>query len=140
MTTRYYYSIPALAVCALFGGPLAAVAFAALEARALGRLGRDLPWLTAGVAAFLAAAVLADRSGFLDRALQNLGTQGVPVWEQVAYRLLALAYVAGYWWLHRGDRSQLAAGGVGPRPGYGAGVAALLTGLVAGTAILLALR
>jgi len=140
MTQRHYYSVPALAVSSLFGGPLAAVAFAALEARALGRLGRDLPWLAAGlVAVLLAASAAADR-GLLDGALRDLGTQHLSTWEHLAYRLLALAYCAGYWWLHRRERQALATAGVAPVPGYGAGVLALLIGLVAGTALLLALR
>ena len=41
MQDRRYYSVPAFAVSSLFGGPLSAVAFAAIEARALGRLQRD---------------------------------------------------------------------------------------------------
>jgi len=140
MTGRHYYSVPALAISALFGGPLSAVAFAAIEARALDRLRKDVAWLAAGVAAFLGAALLADRSGLLGHALEDLGTQHLPVWAQVSYRLLALVYVAGYLRLHRADRRGLAATGIGPLAGYGAGVIALLVGLVAGTAILLALR
>ena len=78
MTGRHYYSVPALAISALFGGPLSAVAFAAIEARALDRLRKDVAWLAAGVAAFLGAALLADRSGLLGHALEDLGTQHLP--------------------------------------------------------------
>ena len=72
MQGRRYYSAPAFAVSSLFGGPLSAVAFAAIEARALGRLRRDLPWLALGFAAVLAAALWAAGSGLLDPALRDL--------------------------------------------------------------------
>lgn len=140
MFQKQYYSVPALAVSSLFGGPISAVAFAAIEARALGRLQRDLPWLAGGLAAVLLAAMAAARWGLLDQALRNLGTFGLPTWEHVTYRLAALAYFAGYWWLHRGERNELAARGIAPIPGYAAGVVALLIGLVSGTVLLLALR
>jgi hypothetical protein len=139
-TTRRYYSMPALAIASLFGGPIAAVAFAAIEARALGRLERDLPWIIAGLAGIVVAAVAAASSGLLDAALVDLGTRHVPTWEHVAYRVLALAFVLGYWRLHRADRSELARAGVAPVPGYAAGLVALLIGLVGGTLLLLSLR
>lgn len=140
MNGRHYYSVPALAVSSLFGGPLAAVAFAAIEARALGRLGRDLPWIVGGLAAVIAAALLAASTGLLDDALTDLGTRRVPAWEQAAYRLAALGFFVGYWFLHRADRRELARAGVAPVPGYAAGLAALMIGLVGGTVLLLALR
>jgi hypothetical protein len=140
MQGRHYYSTPAFAVSSLFGGPLSAVAFAAIEARALGRLQRDLPWLALGLAAVLAAALAAANWGLLDTALRDLGTRAVPTWEHVAYRLVAFGYFLAYWWLHRHDRRELAAAGVPPVAGYAAGVVALLIGLVAGTMLLLALR
>ena len=140
MQDRHYYSAPAFAVSSLFGGPLSAVAFAAIEARALGRLQRDLPWLALGVAAVLVAALLAANWGLLDTALRDLGTRGVPTWEHVAYRLVAFGYFLAYWWLHRDERRALAAAGVPPVAGYAAGVVALLIGLVAGTVLLLVLR
>jgi energy-converting hydrogenase Eha subunit A len=140
MTARHYYSVPAFAICSLFGGPIAAVAFAAIEARALGRLRRELPWLVTGLVALVLAAALAARRGLLDRALSDLGTQHVPTWEHLAYRLTALGYFAGYWWLHRHERRALAAAGVAPLPGYAAGLVALMIGLVGGTVLLLALR
>lgn len=139
-TARHYYSAPAFAVSSIFGGPLAAVAFAAIEARALGRLQRDLPWLAAGLAAVVAAAVLAASTGLLDPALADLGTRHVPAWAQVGYRLVALGFFVAYWFLHRADRRALARAGVAAIPGYGAGVVALLMGLVGGTFLLLALR
>jgi hypothetical protein len=139
-TDRRYYSAPAFAVSSIFGGPLAAVAFAAIEARALGRLHRDLPWLLAGLAAFVGAAVVAAASGLLDQAFVDLGTSRVPTWEQVSYRLAALGFFVLYWRLHLADRRALARAGVAATPGYGAGVVALLLGLVGGTLLLLALR
>ena len=140
VTTRRYYSIPALAISSLFGGPIAAVAFAAIEARALGRLERDLPWIIAGLAGIVVAAVAAASTGLLDSALADLGTRRVPTWEHVTYRVLALAFFAAYWGLHRADRSALARAGVAPVPGYAAGLVALLIGLVGGTVLLLSLR
>ena len=140
MNGRHYYSIPAFAISSLFGGPLAALAFAAFEARGLRRLPRDLPWLLAGLAALLLASWVAAERGLLDAALRDLGTQRVPTWEHLAYRGLALLYFAGYWALHGSDRRELAATGVPPRPGYVAGLGALLLGLVGGTVLLLALR
>jgi uncharacterized BrkB/YihY/UPF0761 family membrane protein len=140
MTARHYYSAPAFAVSSVFGGPLAAVAFAAIEARAMGRLQRDLPWLMAGLAIILAASMLAASSGLLDQALVDLGTRHVPTWAHVGYRLAALGFFLLYWRLHRADRRALARAGVAAVPGYGAGVVALLMGLVGGTLLLLALR
>lgn len=140
MQDRHYYSAPAFAVSSLFGGPLSAVAFAAIEARALGRLQRDLPWLALGFAAVLVASLLAANWGLLDTALRDLGTRAVPTWEHVAYRLVAFGYFLAYWWLHRRERRELAAAGVAPVPGYAAGLVALLIGLVAGTVLLLMLR
>ena len=140
MQDRRYYSAPAFAVSSLFGGPLSAVAFAAIEARALGRLQRDLPWLLLGIAAVLLVSVLAADRGLLDLALRDLGTRALPTWEHVAYRLAAFGYFAAYWWLHRSERRELAAAGVAPVPGYAAGLVALLVGLVSGTLLLLALR
>lgn len=139
-TGRRYYSTPAFAVSSVFGGPLAAVAFAAIEARALGRLRRDLPWLVAGLVTVIAAAVVAASSGLLDQALVDLGTSRVPTWEQVGYRLVALGFFLLYFRLHRADRMALARAGVAATPGYGAGTVALLLGLVGGTLLLLALR
>jgi len=140
VSTRRYYSVPALAVSSLFGGPLAAVAFAAIEARALGRLERDLPWIVGGVATVVLAALWAASSGLLDAALVDLGTRRVPTWEHVAYRATALGFFLGYWLLHRRDRRELARAGVAPVPGYAAGLVALLVGLVGGTLLLLSLR
>jgi hypothetical protein len=140
MQGRRYYSVPAFAVSSFFGGPLSAVAFAAIEARALGRLQRDLPWLALGFAAVLASSLLAASWGLLDLPLRDLGTRAVPAWEHVAYRLVAVGYFLAYWWLHRDERRALAAAGVPPVPGYAAGLVALLIGLVAGTALLVALR
>lgn len=137
---RHCYSTPAFAVSSFFGGPLSAIAFAAIEARALGRLGRDLPWLIAGLVAVVLAAAVAADAGLLDGVLQDLGTQRLAAREHVIYRLVALAFFAGYWWLHREDRGQLARSGARPVPGYGAGLVALLIGLFGGTALLLALR
>jgi hypothetical protein len=140
MTQRHCYSLPAFAVSSLFGGPLAALAFAAIEARALGRLRRDLPWIAGGLASVLLAALAAADTGLLDRALRDLGTQHLPTWEHAAYRAAALGFFAGFWWLHHDDRQALAAAGASPVPGYGAGLVALLIGLVGGTLLLLALR
>lgn len=140
MTSRHYYSIPALAVSSVFGGPLAAVAFAAIEARALGRLDRDLPWIVFGLAAVVLAALFAASTGLLEPALADLGTRRVPAWEHIGYRLVALGFFAGYWLLHRADRRELARAGVAPVPGYAAGLVALLIGLVGGTLLLLSLR
>jgi hypothetical protein len=140
MNARRYYSVPAHAVSALFGGPLAAIAFAAIEARALGRLQRDLPWLAAGFVAVLVAALAAAGSGLLDWAFSDLGTQHLPTWEKLAYRVTGLGTFAAYWSLHRVERRALAAAGVAPVAGYAAGVVALLLGLVGGTVLLLALR
>ncbi len=140
MSGRRYYSAPAFAVSSIFGGPLTAVAFAAIEARALGRLSRDLPWLLAGLGAIVFAALWAASSGLLDQAVADLGTRRVPTWEHVAYRLAALGFFLAYWRLHRADRRELARAGVAATPGYGAGTVALLVGLVGGTLLLLALR
>jgi len=140
MQGRHYYSVPAFAVSSFFGGPLSAVAFAAIEARALGRLQRDLPWLALGFAAVLASSLLAASWGLLDLPLRDLGTRAVPTWEHVAYRATALGFFLGYWLLHRRDRRELARAGVAPVPGYAAGLVALLVGLVGGTLLLLSLR
>ena len=140
MSQRRYYSTPAFAVSSLFGGPLAAIAFAAIEARSLDRLQRDIPWLVAGLTAFVTASVLAARTGLLDTALTDLGTSHVSTWAQISYRAVPLGFFAGYWVLHRPDRRRLEREGIDPVPGYGAGLAALMVGLVGGTLLLLSLR
>jgi hypothetical protein len=134
------YSTPAFAVCALFGGPLSAVAFATIQSRAMGRLLRDLPWLVLGVLLFLAAASVAASIGLLREALADLGSQHVPVLMQLAYRGAALVFFYAYWRRLLPDRERLIRAGVAVEPGYAAGVVALLIGLVGGTAVLLVLR
>lgn len=135
-----HYSTPAFAVCSLFGGPLSAVAFAAIQSRAMGRLPRDLPWLVVGVVAIVAAASLAASGGLLREALADLGTRHVPLPWHVAYRLSALGFFYSYWRLQGADRERLLRAGIAAEPGYAAGVVALLIGLVGGTLLLLALR
>jgi hypothetical protein len=140
MSRVRYYSTPAFAVCSLFGGPLSAVAFATIQARAMGRLQRDLPWLMLGLAAILAATSHAAGSGLLREALADLGTRHVPAPLHLAYRVVALAFFYAYWRIQRPDRDRLRRAGVQAEPGYAAGVVALLIGLVGGTALLIALR
>jgi hypothetical protein len=134
------YSTPAFAVCSLFGGPLSAVAFATIQSRAMGRLRRDLPWLLLGLLLVLAAALFAAMSGLLQEALEDLGTQHVPVMTHVVYRIAALVFFYIYWLRLLPDRDRLIRAGVPVEPGYAAGVLALLFGLVSGTAVLLVLR
>ncbi len=134
------YSTRAFAVCSLFGGPLSAVAFAALQARAMGRLRRDLPWLLLGLALFLAGAYILAETGLLGEAMTDLGTTHVPLVSQLVYRLVALGFCFAYWQRQQPEREQLMAAGITPEPGYGVGVVALLVGLVGGTLVLLALR
>jgi hypothetical protein len=140
MNNPRLYSTPAFAVCSLFGGPLSAVAFATIQSRAMGRLWRDLPWLVLGVLLVLAAASYAASSGLLREALADLGTQHVPLLTHAAYRVLALAFFYAYWRRLLPERDRLIEAGVAIEPGYGAGVVALLLGLVSGTVLLLALR
>jgi len=127
-------------VCSLFGGPLSAVAFAAIQSRAMGRLARDLPWLVLGLLVIVAAASAAASGGLLSEALADLGTRHVPLPLHVAYRAGALAFFYGYWRLQGPDRERLLRAGIAAEPGYAAGVVALLAGLVGGTLLLLALR
>jgi len=134
------YSTRAFAVCSLFGGPLSAVAFAALQARAMGRLQRDLPWLLFGLGLFLAGAYILAETGLLGEAMADLGTTHVPLVSQLVYRLVALGFCFAYWQRQQPEREQLMAAGITPEPGYGVGVVALLVGLVGGTLVLLALR
>jgi energy-converting hydrogenase Eha subunit A len=134
------YSTRAFVVCSLFGGPLSAVAFAALQARAMGRLRRDLPWLLLGLALFLAGAYILAETGLLGEAMTDLGTTHVPLVSQLVYRLVALGFCFAYWQRQQPEREQLMAAGITPEPGYGVGVVALLVGLVGGTLVLLALR
>ena len=135
-----HYSTPAFAVCSLFGGPLSAVAFAAIQSRAMGRLPRDLPWLVLGLVLIVVASSYAAASGLLREALVDLGTHHVPLPWHVAYRLSALAFFYAYWRLQGADRERLLRAGIAAEPGYAAGVVALLAGLVGGTLLLLALR
>jgi len=138
--TVRHYSTPAFAVCALFGGPLSAVAFAAIQSRAMGRLTRDLPWLLLGLLSVLLASSYAASSGLLREAIADLGTTHVPVLLHVAYRVIALLFFYAYWQRLQPERERLLNAGIAPEPGYGAGVLALLAGLVSGTLLLLALR
>jgi hypothetical protein len=135
-----HYSTPAFAVCSLFGGPLSAVAFAAIQSRAMGRLQRDLPWLLLGLLVVLLASSYAASSGLLREALADLGTTHVPMLLHVAYRVIALAFFYVYWWRLQPGRERLLRAGVAAEPGYAAGVVALLIGLVGGTLLLLSLR
>jgi hypothetical protein len=134
------YSTPAFAVCSLFGGPLSAIAFAAIQSRAMGRLWRDLPWIVLGVLLFLVAASFAASLGLLREALADLGTQHVPVLTHVSYRAAALLFFYAYWRRLLPDRDRLIRAGVTVEPGYVVGLVALLVGLVGGTVVLLALR
>jgi hypothetical protein len=134
------YSTPAFAVCALFGGPLAAIAFAGLQSRAMGRLGRDLPWLGGGGARGIGGAAEAKARGLLQEALVDLGTRHVPLVPHLAYRALALVFFYAYWTRLRPGREALLAAGAEVEPGYAAGVVALLAGLVGGTLLLVVLR
>lgn len=134
------FSTPAFAVCSLFGGPLSAISFAAIQSRAMGRLWRDLPWLVLGLLLILAAAAYAASSGLLREALADLGTRHVPLLVHVAYRLAALAFFYAFWRRLLPDRDRMIQAGVPVEPGYAAGVVALLLGLVGGTTVLLALR
>lgn len=140
MSQVRHYSTPAFAVCSLFGGPLSAVAFAAIQSRAMGRLQRDLPWLLLGLLLVLLASSYAASSGLLREALVDLGTTHVPVLLHVAYRVIALLFFYAYWKRLQPERERLMRAGIAAEPGYGAGVVALLVGLVGGTLLLLALR
>ena len=135
-----HYSTRAFAICSLFGGPLSAVVFAALQARAMGRLRRDMPWLLLGLGLFLAGAYVLAETGMLDEALTDLGTRNVPFVSQLVYRLVALGYCFAYWQRQQPERERLVAAGVESEPGYGVGVLALLAGLLGGTMLLLMLR
>ncbi len=134
------YSTSAFAVCSLFGGPLSALAFAAIQSRAMGRLWHDLPWLVLGLLMTFAAAAYAASSGLLREALGDLGTRHVPVLTHLAYRLAALAFFYAFWRRLLPDRDRLIQAGVPVEPGYATGVFALLLGLVGGTVTLLVLR
>lgn len=134
------YSTPAFAVCAIFGGPLSALAFAGIQSHAMNRLPRDLPALLLGLAVMLAGTFWAASAGLLKQALVDLGTSHVPILPHIAYRLIAVAFFLVYWRMLLPERRQLLRAGVTPAPGYGAGVVALLVGLVGGTVLLLALR
>lgn len=134
------YSTPAFAVCSIFGGPLSAIAFAAIQSHAMNRLLRDLPALLLGLAVMLAGSFWAASAGLLEQALVDLGTSHVPILTHVAYRLVAIGFFLVYWRMFQPERRQLQQGGVTPEPGYGVGLAALMVGLVGGTLVLLALR
>lgn len=134
------YSTPAFAVCSVFGGPLSALAFAAAQSRAMGRLQRDLPALLLGLAIMLAGTFWSASAGLLQQALVDLGTSHVPILLHIAYRLIAVAFFLAYWRMFLPERRRLQQAGIVPQAGYGVGVAALLIGLIGGTLLLLTLR
>lgn len=134
------YSTPAFAVCSIFGGPLSALAFAAIQSHAMNRLLRDLPALLVGLVVMFAGTFWSASAGLLDQALLDLGTSHVPVLMQVGYRLIAIGFFLVYWRMLLPERRQLLQAGLEPEPGYGVGVVALLIGLVGGTLLLLAVR
>ena len=140
MKRRQLYSTPAFAVCSIFGGPLSALAFATIQSHAMNRLLRDLPALLLGLAVMFAGTGWAASAGLLEQALVDLGTSHVPVLMHIAYRLIAVGFFLVYWRMLLPERRQLLEAGVTVQPGYGAGLAALLVGLVGGTTLLLALR
>lgn len=135
-----HYSTPAFAVCSLFGGPLSAVAFATLQSHVMGRLRRDLPALLLGLLAIIGVALYSASSGLLREALADLGTRNVPGPLHLAYRVVSLGFFYAYWRRLRADRERLICDGIAAEPGYAAGLASLLIGLVGGTLLLLALR
>ena len=93
------YSIQAGFLVAFIGGPLAAVLFAALNSRRLGRLGPHSPWLVLGavvaIGAMVAQVILLDTARAGDGGLVT--TQNA----RIANRAIALLLFGGYYLLHR---------------------------------------
>ena len=95
------YSLQALFLTSFFGGPLAALGMLALNARRLGRLRRDVPWLVVALLAYvLLEAVLAlspAGRGFIAQADAWLGRRAI----EYLVRALALAVFALGLVMHR---------------------------------------
>jgi hypothetical protein len=90
------YSATAGYVTSFFGGPIAAIAFAGVNSRRLGRLRADAPWLTGGLALFAVA---------LWWAFDGRYPASVQPWVQenlrIAARGLGLLYFGAIYLLHR---------------------------------------
>lgn len=124
------YSATAGYVTSFFGGPVAAVAFAAVNSRRLGRLQADAPWLLGGLTLFAFG---------LWSALMGRYPASIQPWLQenmrIALRGLGLVYFLAIYLLHRRHYRAMAMMGIQSPNGWGVGFACGAIGFLSIVAI-----
>lgn len=108
-------------VTSFFGGPAAAIAFAAVNSRRLGRLRADTPLLLAGLALFVGAMWWALTGPYHD----SIGARGM----NTGVRGAGLLYFGAIYCLHRRHYRAMAMMGIESPNGLGVGVACILVGI-----------
>jgi hypothetical protein len=124
------YSVQATFLTGFFGGPFGAIAIQVLNSIRLRRLTRDVPIWTALVLVTLAAiwALHQTDSGGEIRTwfTETLGDRNL----RLAYRLLALSFVAVGYFLHRVEQRSTDHAGLTRPNGWGAGLACVFGGSI----------
>lgn len=114
------FSVNAMIAAAFFGGAFAVPLLATENARRLGRLQRDVPWLVLalliGAAVFLGAWYLSEAAD-PDEVRRNV---------RLAVRALGFAWVGVFYGLHRHAYRTLKATGMNPASPYVAVIATVL--------------
>jgi hypothetical protein len=124
------YSPTAGYVCSFFGGPIAAVAFASVNSRRLGRLPADLPWLIAALALFVIALWWAFMGRYPD-PLQPWIQENV----EISVRVLGVVYFGAIYLLHRRHYRAMQMMGIESPNGWGVGFACAAIGILSVIAI-----
>ncbi len=124
------YSATAGYVTSFFGGPVAALAFAAVNARRLGRLRADAPLLIGGLALFAAVISWAFMGPHPVEVQQQIEEQ-----LRIGVRALGLIYFGAIYLLHRRHYRTMAMMGIESPNGWGVGIACGILGVASIVAI-----
>lgn len=132
---RAPYSSKTGFLAAFFGGPLAACGYGVLNARRLGRLTSDGPWLAAFVVADIALMWLLTHGlvglPWIDAVQQELGGS----FGRIASRLFALIVFGWVCLAHRREQRAAELMGLERPNGFAPGLGLILMGLAAGAGI-----
>lgn len=125
------YSQQTAMLTAFFGGPLALAVLFAIDARRLGRLGRDAPWIALVVAAYagwmLFAWTTAAGLSLQVALVEELGRRG----PQIVERLIALLGAGLATLLHRKEHRSATLFGLKRPNGWVMGIALIVLGSAA---------